>query len=88
MSRDTIRIRDLANPVLTDLQRQAIASAPPVVMSEQAVLGAARVFRISGRGFPRAARCGSRLGGQDWVRRASDDVRQRCAMPRAGCASD
>jgi hypothetical protein len=43
MSHDKIRIRDLANPVLTDLQRQAIASAPPIVMSEQAVLDAARV---------------------------------------------
>ena len=42
MGRDTIRIRDLANPVLTDLQRQAIASAPPVTMTEQAVLDAAR----------------------------------------------
>ena len=43
MGRDTIRIRDLASPVLTDLQRQAIASAPQVEMSEQAVLDAARV---------------------------------------------
>ena len=42
MGRDTIRIRDLANPVLTDLQVQAIASAPPVTMTEQAVLDAAR----------------------------------------------
>jgi hypothetical protein len=42
MGRDTIRIRDLAHPVLTDLQRQAIAAAPTVEMSEQAVLDAAR----------------------------------------------
>ena len=42
MGRETIRIRDLANPVLTDLQRQAIESAPPVTMTEQAVLDAAR----------------------------------------------
>ena len=42
MGRETIRIRDLANPVLTDLQRQAVASAPPVTMTEQAVLDAAR----------------------------------------------
>ena len=42
MGRETIRIHDLANPVLTDLQRQAIESAPPVTMTEQAVLDAAR----------------------------------------------
>ena len=42
MGRDTIRLRDLAHPVLTDLQRQAIAAAPTVEMSEQAVLDAAR----------------------------------------------
>jgi len=42
MGRETIRIRDLANPVLTDLQRQAVASAPPVTMTDQAVLDAAR----------------------------------------------
>lgn len=39
---DTIRIADLGTPVLTALQRQVIASAPSVVMSEAAVLEAAR----------------------------------------------
>ena len=34
MGRETIRIRDLANPVLTDLQRQAVASAPLVTMTD------------------------------------------------------
>ncbi|MGA9911152.1 MAG: sulfotransferase [Paraburkholderia sp.] len=42
MKPDTIRIADLGAPRLTDIQRQAIASAPPVVMSEGAVLAAAR----------------------------------------------
>jgi hypothetical protein len=42
MSGDTIRIADLSAPVLTELQRQAIAAAPPVTMSETAVLDAAR----------------------------------------------
>jgi Sulfotransferase family len=42
MSPDTIRITDLGAPVLTELQRQAIAAAPPATMSEQAVLDAAR----------------------------------------------
>jgi hypothetical protein len=42
MGRDTIRIDDLAKPVLTALQRQAIAAAPRVELNEQAVLDAAR----------------------------------------------
>jgi hypothetical protein len=42
MGRDTIRIDDLAKPLLTELQRQAIAAAPRVEMTEQAVLDAAR----------------------------------------------
>ncbi len=42
MSGNNIRIDDLANPVLTDLQRQAIAHAPKVTMDEEAVLSAAR----------------------------------------------
>jgi hypothetical protein len=42
MSGDTIRIADLGAPALTGLQRQAIAAAPPVTMSETAVLDAAR----------------------------------------------
>lgn len=44
MKPDTIRIADLGAPRLTDIQRQAIASAPPVVMSEEAVLAAARHY--------------------------------------------
>ena len=42
MTRDTIRIRDLASPVLTELQRQVIAGAPQVEMSERAVIDSAR----------------------------------------------
>lgn len=42
MSGNTIRIHDLGNPTLTELQRQAIASAPAVTMDETAVLSAAR----------------------------------------------
>lgn len=42
MGRGTIRISDLGAPQLTELQRQAIASAPQVEMSEEAVLAAAR----------------------------------------------
>jgi len=42
MSGNNIRIDDLGNPVLTVLQRQAIASAPAVTMHEEAVLSAAR----------------------------------------------
>jgi len=42
MARESIRIDDLGSPQLTELQRQAIASAPAVVMTEQAVLEAAR----------------------------------------------
>ena len=43
-ARDTIRIADLANPVLSDAQRGALAFAErtPVVFSEQALLEAAR----------------------------------------------
>jgi hypothetical protein len=37
-----IYITDFAKPVLNELERQAIANAPPVTMSEEAVLGAAR----------------------------------------------
>lgn len=39
---NSIRIADLANPQLTDLQQMAIASAPPVEMKADAVLAAAR----------------------------------------------
>lgn len=42
MSGNSIRIDDLGRPVLTDLQQQAIASAPAVTMTEAAVLSAAR----------------------------------------------
>jgi len=42
MSADDIRITDLANPVLSDLEQQVIASAKPVVMNEEGVLGTAR----------------------------------------------
>ncbi|MFO7552070.1 MAG: sulfotransferase, partial [Haliea sp.] len=42
MSGNSIRIEDLGNPVLTELQQQAIASAPAVTMTEAAVLNAAR----------------------------------------------
>ena len=42
MSGNSIRIDDLGNPILTDLQRQAIASVPAVTMDEAAVLSAAR----------------------------------------------
>lgn len=38
----TIRITDLSNPELTDLQKAAIAHAPPVEMDADAVLAAAR----------------------------------------------
>lgn len=37
-----IRIADLASPVFSDLERQAMDSAPPVEMSEEHVLAAAR----------------------------------------------
>lgn len=40
--RSTIRIDDLATPRLTDMQRAAIASTPPVSMDVEAVLAAAR----------------------------------------------
>jgi hypothetical protein len=39
-----IRINDLAEPVFSDLERQAMASAPPVEMSADAVLAAARAL--------------------------------------------
>lgn len=39
---NTIRITDLAHPELTDLQKMAVASAPPVEMKADAVLAAAR----------------------------------------------
>ncbi|MFJ1259045.1 sulfotransferase family protein [Cupriavidus sp. CuC1] len=42
MKPDAIRIADLGTPQLTEKQRQAIASSPPVQMSEEAVLAAAR----------------------------------------------
>lgn len=42
MGRDRIRITDLASPQLTELQRQVIAAATPVAMTEAAVLEAAR----------------------------------------------
>lgn len=41
MDKQDIRIADLAAPVLGDLEIQVIASAKPVSMSEEAVLGAA-----------------------------------------------
>ncbi len=42
MTENTIRITDLNAPQLTDLQRQAIAAAPPVLMQEYIVLAAAQ----------------------------------------------
>jgi hypothetical protein len=39
-----IRIEDLAEPVFSDLERQAMQSAPPVDMSVEAVLAAARAL--------------------------------------------
>ena len=39
---NTIRITDLANPELTDLQKMVIGSAPPVTMDVEAVLAAAQ----------------------------------------------
>ncbi|PLW82283.1 sulfotransferase family protein [Kineobactrum sediminis] len=42
MSAKTIRINDLGNPTLSELQRQAIANAPEVTMDETAVLNEAR----------------------------------------------
>jgi hypothetical protein len=42
MSNADIRLTDLAAPVCSDLEKQAMASAPPVEMSEGAVLAAAR----------------------------------------------
>lgn len=42
MTENTIRITDLGNPQLTDLQRQAIAAAPAVTMREDLVLAAAQ----------------------------------------------
>lgn len=39
---NTIRIADLANPELTEMQKGAIAYAPPVTMEVEAVLAAAR----------------------------------------------
>ena len=40
--KDTIHIDDLAQPVLTDIQRAAMASAQPVALEAEAVLDAAR----------------------------------------------
>src|SRR3954452_25622079 len=44
MSVDVIRIDDLGAPILTEAQRQAIAAAPAVRMSEEAVLAAATAW--------------------------------------------
>ena len=37
-----IYIRDFANPVLSEVEKQAVANAPSVTMSEDAILGAAK----------------------------------------------
>lgn len=42
MKPEDIHLTDLGAPVLTELQQQAIAYAPPVTMDEEAVLAAAR----------------------------------------------
>ena len=44
MSANDIRITDLAEPALSELERQVIASAPPFQLTEEAVLGAAQAF--------------------------------------------
>jgi hypothetical protein len=41
MSEGDIRISDLRNPVLSEIEKQTIASAPDLVLSEESVLGAA-----------------------------------------------